>query len=287
MPNKRKNFLKFVCWASAIILVLLTAATFWLYLGALTPGKTKIFQIVPLPMALVNGHPLLMKDFLIRYGIAQKTLGQNVKPQTKLDIVRQLIKESEVSALAAQRDVTVGQKQIDNEYLVLSEQTDLQGQQKFKNFLQSQGLNENLLKNNIIKPDLLLKQLHIWFNSQPNLNPQAYQQANTLLGQINSGDNMASLAGQFTEDLAGKSSGGDMGFVQITDLSGELRESVGSLKPGEAKIIPGLAGLYIIRLEGQTGNQLHLRGIFLNTSDFNSWFESQTKNFKIINLLRI
>jgi parvulin-like peptidyl-prolyl isomerase len=287
MPNQHKFFLKFVYWALAIILVLAILSVVWLYSGTLTHAKIKIFQTVPLPMALVNGHPLSMQDFLIRFSVAQKTLGQSNGQQTKFAIVQQLILEAEVSQLAQQRDVSVSQKQIGDEYLVLSEQTNLQGQTDFKNLLLSQNLDEGIFKNNVIKPELLFNQLRIWFNSQAGLNPQAYQLANGLIEQINGGKDMTALASQFSEDPAGKSSGGDMGFVQITDLSGELRESVANMKPGEAKIIPGLYGLYIIRLEQETGNQLHLREIFLNTADFNSWLGSQTKKFKIINLLTI
>jgi len=287
MPNKHHKILKYGCLISAIALVLVILAAAWLYSGTLTPGKIKIFQTIPLPMALVNGHPLSMKDFLIRFAAAQKTLAQNNAQQTKPAIVQQLIKEAEVSQLASQREVSVNQKQIDQEYSALSAQTNLEGQANFEGFLQSRGLTENILKNSVIKPELLLNQLQIWFNSQPNLSPQAYQLANSLLGQINSGTSMSALAGQFSQDPTGKSLGGDMGFVQITDLSQELRESVSGLKPGETKIIPGLKGLHIIRLEEQTGNLLHLRGIFLNTNDFNAWLDTQTKNFKVINLLRI
>ncbi len=287
MPSKHRKILKYVCWLTAIILVLIISTALWLYTGTLTQDKIKIFQIVPLPMALVNGHPLPIKDFLIRFGVAQKVLTQNNEQQAKFAIAQQLILEDEISQLAAQSDVSVNQKQIDQEYSILSAQTNLQGQPNFEKFLQSQNLNESILKNSVIKPELLLDQLRIWFNSQPNLNLRAYGLANNLLTQINEGSDMAALAVHFSEDPTGKSSEGDMGFVQITDLSLELRESVSNLKPGETKIIPGLKGLYIIRLEEQTNNRLHLREIFLNTDDFNAWLNAQTKNFKVINLLKI
>lgn len=282
MSNKHYKILKQVYWISAIILVFIILSVVWLYSGTLTQGKIKIFQTLPLPMALVNWHPIPMKDFLVRFGAAQKTLSQNNEQQIKFAIVQKLIMEAEVSQLAAQRGVSASAQQINQEYLILSDQTNLQGQRDFKNFLQNQGLNEYYLKNNVIKPKLLLERLQIWFNSQPNLNSRAYRLANNLLEQINGGGDMAVLAGQFTEDPAGKGTGGDMGFVQITDLSGELRESASALKPGDVKIISGLGGLYIIRLEEQTGNRLHLREIFLNADNFNAWLDSQTEKFKVI-----
>jgi uncharacterized membrane protein len=287
MPNKHHKILKYVCLISAILLILVISAAIWLYTGTLTQGKIKIFQTLPLPMALVNGHSLSMKDFLIRFAVAQKIFAQNNAQQAKTAIIKQLILENEVSQLAAQRGIFVSQKQIDQEYSVLSAQTNLQGQPNFEKFLQSRNLDESIFKNSVIKPKLLLDQLQTWFNFQPNFSPQAYALANRLFAQINSGGEIAALAGQYSEDPAGKSSKGDMGFVQITDLSPELRESVSSLKSGETKIIPGLTGLHIIRLEKQTGNQLHLKEIFLNINNFNAWLDNQTKNFKIINLLNI
>jgi len=287
MQKKHLSALKKFYWVLAFVLILLITTVVWLYSGTLSEAKLKIFKTVPLPMALVNGRPISAGKFLARFAVAQKTLGQNGAEGTKLAIASELIREAEVSRLASQRDVAVSAKQIDLEYAAVSGQTDLGGGPNFEEFLQSRGLSESSFKNDVLKPKLLLNGLRIWFNLQPNLNSAAYQKANSLLEQINSGGNMPALAARFSEDAAGKSADGDMGFVQITDLSPELRESVSNMKPGEVKIIPGLLGINIIRLEGQTGNLLHLRQIFLNTNDFNAWLDSQAKNFKIINLLKI
>lgn len=286
MPRAKKSF-KILYWILLVLLILLSVFLAWLYSGTVTSAKVVIFQAVPLPMALVNGYPLPMKDFLIRLNIAQKTLGKPAAQKAKSDIIKKLIREQEVSQLARQKDVSVSQKQIDQEYSRLAGQTNLQGKANFGEFLAARGLTENILKNNIIKKQLLLNQLLIWFNSQPALSPEAYARANSLIEKIKNGEDMPSLASQFTQDELGKQTGGDMGFVQIIELSPELREGVSSLEPNQAKIVPGTAGLHVIRLEQQLGNQLHLREIFLNTSSFDVWLNAQTKKFSVINLLKI
>jgi hypothetical protein len=280
MPKLRINFLKPLIWILLFAVIVAVAMLVWLYTGSLSTAKVKIFQKVPLPMALVNGRPLLMSTFLTRYNVAQLSSNENVNPQLKISIYNQLIKEAVVAQMASQKDISVNRAQIDFEYSAL------QSQPNFQQSLQNFGFDPNSFKNDVIKPNLLLQHLQIWFNSQPNLNPNAYALANDLITQMNGGQDMAVLAGKNAQNSTDKGLEGDMGFVQITDISPELRESVSELKPGETKIIPGLKGLYLIMLEEQTGNSLHLREIFLPTADFNDWLESQIKNFNIINFLK-
>lgn len=280
MPKQRKIFLKPLIWIFLFAVVVTITMLVWLYTGSLSATKIKIFQRTPLPMALVNGHPLLMSAFIARNNVALLSSGQNTNPQLKISIHDQLIKEAVVSQLASQKDISVNQAQIDSEYSAL------ESQPNFEQSLQSFGFDSNSFKNDIIKPELLLQHLQIWFNSQPDLNSGAYTLANSLVAQINSGQNIAALANEYAQNSSDKGSGGDMGFVQITDISPELRENVSELKPGETKIIPGFKGLYLIQLEEQTGNFLHLREIFLTTADFNAWLESQIKNYSIINFIK-
>jgi PPIC-type PPIASE domain/SurA N-terminal domain len=283
MLKKKKIFIK-VLLALLLILIL---ALIWLYIGPVNNIKLKIFKALPLPMALVNGRPLPMNNFLLRFETEQKIYGQAQAEQDKNNIVNEVIKENEVAQLSAQRDVSVSSSQINNEYSEIASQTNLQGAANFEAYLQNLGLTENIFKNSVIKPQLLLSQLEIWFNSQPKLNPAAYSTANNLLAQINSGTDMASLANQYSQDETGKKVGGDMGFVQITDLSQELRENISNMKVGDTEIIPSINGLNVIRLQQQSGNSVHLRNIFLKTGDFNQWLTGQEKNFVVVNLLKI
>ena len=98
---------------------------------------------------------------------------------------------------------------------------------------------------------------------------------------------MSDLAGQYTQDQMGKATGGDVGFVQVTELSPELRENIQKIQLNQVKIIPGVKGLYIIKNEAQIGNKIHLRIIFLNTSNFDNWLSLQIKKFKVVSLLKI
>jgi len=285
-----RKFYKYFFSVLAILLLVLIFGGLWLYSGTLTQAKAKVFEKLPLPMALVNGQPILMKDFLFRSAIAGKILGSQLDQQTKNrvgeNILNELIGEQEIGQLAARRNLVVNQKDIDREYLAQTKLLEGQG----KNLAQSlggYGMDQNFFKNQVIEPRLLSDKLQIWFNSQASLNTEAYDQAAFLLGQIQNGADISKLASKYSQSDSEKKVSGDLGFVQDTDLTDELQEAVDSLKIGETKIIPSRYGLHVIRLEEKNGNQLHLREIFLNTSDFDAWLKSQTQNFKIKKLITI
>jgi len=67
----------------------------------------------------------------------------------------------------------------------------------------------------------------------------------------------------------------------------ELREPVELLKDGEVKILPSRLGLHIIKQEAQAGSEKHLRQIFLQTENFDSWLSGQTQNFNVKKLVNI
>ncbi len=284
-----KNFLKKiprkVYWISLAIVALIVIFLIWIYTGDVTSSKQNFLKVFPLPMALVNGHPIPMKDYIFREKVAgafPAQFGIN-SPEIKSQIYSELIKEEEIRQLSWSHDVSVSQKQLDEEYLLLLSQSSLKD---LKNL--NLKLSDDTIKQQIIKPQLLLRQLKIWFNSQQSLNPQAYNLANSLVDRINKDPGlMPSLATEFSEDPTGRLTKGDMGFVQLTDIASELRENLSNIKPGEVKIIAGEKGIYIFRLEEQLGNKIHLRMLYLNSADFNLWLDSQLPKFKVIKLLKI
>jgi hypothetical protein len=282
---KRDGKIIYLVAVLALIAVFVFGAMLWLYGGQLTPAKIAVFRIVPLPMALVNFSPLPMNNFLTRFSVSEKILGEKEGQAEKPKIVGRLILESEISQLAAQRDLSASQKQIDDAYSATAQNAGTGA--NLEEYLAKQGLNEGIFKDDVLKPAILTNELRAWFYAQRNLNTTAYQLADSLLEKINSGSDMAELAAQYTQDETGKDVFGDMGYVQITGLAPELREAVSGMKVGDVKIIPGDFGIHIIRMEGQVGNLFHLRQILLSGSDFNEWFNLQVKNFKVINLLKV
>lgn len=291
MKEQTNKYLKIVFSAIGGLLVLLIAGGFWLYTGTLTAAKTALFKALPYPLALVNGRSVSMGEFLFRFDVAKKMSGADVIAQNqaaaKRQIYGQLVNEEETRQVAAAHNVSVSQKEIDDEYAAQALQADPGGKQSFEQLIAGYGLSTAQFKSKIIEPRLLASDLQVWFNGQKELNKDAYAKAEAILKRLQNGENMVILAVGLTEDDTERGTGGDLGFVDPSALLQELREPVASMKVGDVKIIPSRFGLHIIKVEEQNANKVHLREIFIKTSDYNQWFQNQIKNFSVRQLVKI
>ena len=258
----------------------------WLYTGQLTESKIKIFTKLPLPIASVNGRFIYLPSYTLRWQ-AYQLLSQNKltiqSPETaKTAIFEQIVKDQEMTQIALQHGIYIDARELETEY---SAQTMGESENNFLQSLEVYGLSKNSYEQYVIKPQLFKIKMLTWFNSQADLNPNQSSLANNLTGQIKAGQDMSVLAKQFSQEDTGKIVGGDMGFIDPTELLLEMREPIYSMNAGEVKIIPSRAGINIIKLEEKQSNKFHLRQIFLFPENFQAWLEAQTKNFKIYKLI--
>ncbi len=258
----------------------------WLYTGQLTESKIKIFTKLPLPIASVNGRFIYLPSYTLRWQ-AYQLLSQNKltiqSPETaKTAIFEQIVKDQEMTQIALQHGIYIDARELETEY---SAQTMGESENNFLQSLEVYGLSKNSYEQYVIKPQLFKIKMLTWFNSQADLNPNQSSLANNLTGQIKAGQDMSVLAKQFSQEDTGKIVGGDMGFIDPTELLLEMREPIYSMNAGEVKIIPSRAGINIIKLEEKQSNKFHLRQIFLLPENFQAWLEAQTKNFKIYKLI--
>ncbi len=284
MNKHKKRSLK-ILGALAVFFLLVAITSFiWLYSGELTPAKFKVFNCLPLPVAVVNGRSLYMDNFNTRWQTYEKLL-QNQKTsetanQAKNKIFAQMVADETISQVASRHGLYADSAQINSEY---SNQT---AQSKtFTESLAKYGLTEKTYKHYVLAPKLLQTELRVWFNFQEDLNQKQYGLAKDLLTQINNGADMSGLAKQYSQEATGKITGGDMGFLDPTELLPEMRESIYSLNIGETKIVPNRFGIYIIKLEDKNSNHFRLRQIYLEPENFDQWFFLQTKNYKIYKLI--
>ncbi len=290
MKPKTKKFLTVVLYACLILCLLLAAFGWWLYQGQLTSAKQKIFQAMPLPMAVVDSHFISVRDYLRRCHLAAVLAARQANGGCSSDksaIFQQLVEERENQDLAGSLGVYVSQQQLNESFADIASHTDLRGYKNFGSLLQSYGLDETSYKLDVIKPQLLLINLQIWFSSQESLNVEAYNLAKNLVFRIQQGENMAALAQTYTQDQTGQNVSGDLGFVDPSALVQELREPVESLKIGDIALAASRYGLHVLKLEGKNGNLVHLRQIFVKTDDFQTWLNQQRQNYKLVKLINI
>lgn len=284
MAARKHKIRHLAVYAVFTVAIIFGALCIWLYSGKLTSAKISAFHYLPLPIALVNGSPILMHDFL-----ARESLGENMltgdSARTKTAIFDELLREEQVSQLAIAKGADVNPQEINSEYQSRAGQAGLQGKDSFEGLLASYGLNPAAYKKEVVAPELRQINLQVWFNGQKNLNLSTYASAESLVQRIQNKEDMSALAKNFSSDENTKDIGGDMGFIDPAQTLPELRDPISSMRPGEVKILPSRYGLHVIRLEEKNGNNYHLRQIFLKTGDYSNWLASQTKNYKIKKLI--
>lgn len=274
-----------------LLVALLGATTAWLFTGNLTAAKIRILKILPYPVALVNGRPILMKTFLRRLQLAQafsQQQGQSVETDAQeTAVLRSLVREEESRQLAAPKGLFVSRQELQSEYANFESQFNAQNSQPLAVALSGFSLSAEEFQEQILQPQILTAKLTIWHNQQPTLNPEAYQKINQIQRELAAGKTFESLAAAYTEDTRGKQVEGDTGFVESSELLPEIRAGLQNAKEGEVKLIASRYGLHLVKLEEKAnsplpnGSRLHLRQIFINPENFNDWFVQETKNANI------
>lgn len=279
MPSESKHG-----WTKKLVIWFLAVAFFggivsWLYFGKFTPARQRIFQTFSLPIAFVNWQPVSMRDLAWRLDEGNNAQSAN-NDQAIFD---ELIYESKLSLLARSLGLGVSQEEIDADYEARAQAAG----QDFSALLAQRGISEQNFKESAIKPEVLKTKVNIWYNSQESLNGQIWQQAQSLLAQLNQGQDFAAVAKADSQDAGSASLGGDMGFINSLSILPELREPVENLNPGETKILPSRLGLHIIQLESKAGGNLHLRQIFLSVPNFNDWLDQQLAKYRVYKLINV
>jgi len=264
-----------------ILLIALTALSVWLIAGKLSPNKTQILKKIPFPLAIVSGQPILSNVFFSNV----EALAPAMKETGQTEILKKLYEASinqEINRqLAKQAGVFPNEKQINYEFQAAVQSKE---QEKYP-------LDEKTYKNLILKPNLTLINLRVWFNGQKKLNPTAYGTADLILNKIKQGEKLENLALLYSQDQQDKFLEGDAGFIESNGILPEILEKLDEMALGDIKAIASRRGLHIILLAGNdnngpsSGERMRLKQIFIQTTGFEEWIQMETKKLKIIKVI--
>jgi len=104
------------------------------------------------------------------------------------------------------------------------------------------------------------------------LKPQPTEEARTAaedkaeqaLSRARAGEDFARLAREYSEDVASRSDGGSLGWVQRGQLLPEFEDALFAMRPGQiSDIVRTSVGLHIIKLERVRGNERQARHILI------------------------
>lgn len=290
-----KKFTKFLVIVIVIVLVLLAFSWAWLSYGSMNKAKQKVFSVLPFPAVTVNGHPVSLRTYIVRYKMAENFSKQmGAAPQDlKSTVFGRLIEEAKIEQLAERKGVAASREQVDREYRRREKEYASQTQGKLADALGSYGVSEREYREEFLKAEINAANLAAWYYGQRGLNPGAYQTADNIISSLQAGAKFADLAKAYSQDDQTKSLGGDLGFIKLDETLLEVENVLKDAQSGQTKVMPTRYGLQIVYIEnidysgGDDALKFHIRQIFLNGGDFENWYEQETKNFKIIKIVNI
>lgn len=281
--------------AVGVIAILLIASLAWLYTGRVSSAKQKVFDKLPLPVALVNGRVVTSTELAKRVTLAQDLL---TNTDTRIDnladtILDQLIDTKKVEILAAKHDSTPTSADIDNAFNGVLKQFPNQSEQDLAAELQNTyGLDLATFKKEVLRESVIKENLSLWHNRQESLNAEAYTKARQLLSQLDNGGDFDTVAQTNSDDLASNAFAGDSGFVAFNDLLPEFQAAVKDLAINDNKIVASRYGIHVLHInaiaenpDSQDNKTYNIQQIFLAPSDFNEWLNTEFENISSIKLL--
>lgn len=278
-----------------VVLIFLVAVFAWLYTGQMSSAKQKVFDKLPLPVALVNGRVVTSTELAKRVALAQDLLTNTDTKVANLSdtILDQLIDTKKVEILASKHDSTPTSADIDNAFNGVLKQFPNQSEEDLAAELQkTYGLDLVTFKNQVLRESVIKENLSLWHNRQESLNAEAYTKARELLSQLDNGADFDTVAQTNSADSASSAFAGDSGFVAFNDLLPEFQDAVKDLAINDNKIVASRYGIHVLHInaiaenpDSQDNKTYNIQQIFLAPSDFNNWLTKEFENISSIKLL--
>lgn len=273
-----------------VIGILLT----WLYTGQISGAKQGILKAIPLPAALVDMKPVSAKSVIERVELAKQLsqLQPTGEEPTAGQTYEQLLDSKKMEAVARQKNLSVNQGQIDEEYGNIITQYADGDAEAFKAELEkTYRMTPEEFKSQVVRQELLEAELLIWYNNQQDLNKAGYDTAKNLQTKLDNGESFDDVAKTYTQDAATQDFAGDSGMIAYDDLLPEFRNALQDNKVGDIELVSSRYGLHILKVlelnnDGENGaKQIHLQQIFVEQKGFTDWITKESDKVKVVKFL--
>lgn len=231
-------------------------------------------QVIPFPVARVGSHFISYESYLfeirhyIHYYQTQQQVnfssqsGKQQLDQFRKQAMTEVIDDTYINQLAQQNHVTVTDEQLNNEITLLQQQNRLGSNNKvfaavLKDFW---GWSVNDFKRE-------LKQQMLAQAVVSKLDVQAHQKAQSILTQLQSGGDFATLAKEYSNDPSTSANGGAYGFAidrSNRDVAPQVVNALFALQVGRvSNIIDTGTGLEIVKVNSVSGSEVQASHIFI------------------------
>lgn len=234
----------------------------------------RVTQVIPFPVAKAGGHWVSYENYLfelrhyIHYYQTQQKIDFNSKSgKQQLDAFRKaalqmVVDEAYIKQLAAEHDVSVTDKQLNEEINLLRVQNRLgSSDEVFEDVLREfWGWSRSDFKRELRSQMLAQKVVSA-------MDTDTHDRAQKVLAALRNGNDFAATAKDNSDDMSTKANGGDYGFAidkNNRDLSPQVVDVLFKLQPGQySDIIETPLGLEIVKVREVDGSTLRASHIFL------------------------
>ncbi len=252
-----------------LLVGLVALVTALLILTSQSPLKVKLLKKFPVPFIWVGNLPIYSNEFFYRLSLLPL---ESQTLEVKQNLLKQLVFEKQLKLIFSSKTSAL---QNANRFLQTSETAYSSRSLKLAGQVKAQT-----------------DAYKFWFNSQTNLNTEAYRRAEYILTKLNEASEFDDLAKQYNQDNLSKELNGDLGYVKLKAVLWELQEPLAKAEVNQVLLLPSRKGLHILKVQNKkpVENQetmLYLKQIFIQPADFSAWVNTQSKKIKIISLLKI
>lgn len=242
----------------------------------------RVTQVIPFPVARADGHFVAYENYLFElrryvhyYETQQRTNFADPNNAGQLETYKKLaldkvINDALVKDLANQNNVSVSDKEVNDEIALVRSQNRLGGNDKvFENVLKDYwGWTTNDFRRSL-KSELLSQKV------AAALDKNASQRAATALNELKAGADFAATAKKYSDDADTKDKGGEYGYpIERSDrnLSAHATDTLFSLKPGQySGIINTGDRLEIVKNIERNGEKIRAAHIVFNFKDISTY----------------
>lgn len=215
-----------------------------------------------------------------------RSLDSTVSKKTVID---QLISAKKMESLVRKLRVDYDSGKITDEFLFFKTNNNDEYIKLVKDHFSGQ---EKLFEKFVVEPEALSAALKIRFNSNFEMNSNAFNRIKDIQRQLNEGRSFEDLAREKSDDKLTGQFGGDLGFVQEHEIIPELFNKIDQAQIGAVldQIVVSRFGyhlLYPVESNGQGEAKVwQVKHILVETSGFDQWFEHQTQNLPVWKIVK-
>ncbi len=241
----------------------------------------RVTQVIPLPVARSGGHFISYESYLFElrhythyYTTQQKldfksSAGKQQLADFKRRALDKVINDSYVKQIAADKRITVSDREVDDQITIVRNQNRLGSSDKvFEDVLKDYwGWSLGDFKRSL-RLELLSQKV------VATLDVSNVQRADTALAELKGGADFAAVAKKYSDDIT-KDNGGEYGYpIDKTsrNLSAAATDALYKLKPGQySEVVNTGYALEIVKVLETNGDKIRAAHIVMNFKDVNSY----------------